>query len=381
MKGCEKTTMSKLDVEQRLHDIRKSKEELDLQSQQLQEYEMLQHTAESLRQKKDVNLSALTQYMAILEKSDIENSAREKYISIVSELQLKNDQIDAELEKVQKELEVSSSVLKQVRNFDKLRAFRNIRYLLKSSALKLGQIEREAGCQPGYMSRLEREGNTTDPSIEFLVTASKMLGVSLDVLLFASLSDLSPNEKYIIGFLRKLIKDTSADKLAWNVEPAAYLSRSVCDSNGNVIHPLFSWERYHEYFGEEAEYISEPVFCSRTYDIHTVIHGDCYNLVLQNGSVLYIMEVAHRVEAKNQNPFVRELWMVNYGKEPVFLCNDTHKDIISEKIQELYFAVSEQMKHPMMDKVTKAVIDAFLSDTLAELNLYKEEYEDNELPF
>ena len=68
------------------------------------------------------------------------------------------------------------------KNFNKFLLFSNIRELLKASDIKIGQIEKEAGLQNGYMSRLEKLDNSTDPSAEFLVTVSKLLKVSIDSL-------------------------------------------------------------------------------------------------------------------------------------------------------------------------------------------------------
>ena len=64
------------------------------------------------------------------------------------------------------------SYLSECKNFNKTLCFSNIRELLRQNPdVKIGQIEKEAGIRLGYMSRLEKDGNTSEPSMEFVVTA------------------------------------------------------------------------------------------------------------------------------------------------------------------------------------------------------------------
>ncbi len=70
------------------------------------------------------------------------------------------------------------ALLGEYKNFNKTLCFSNIRELLRQHPeVKIGQIEKEAGIRLGYMSRLEKEGNTAEPSMEFIVTAAKLLKV------------------------------------------------------------------------------------------------------------------------------------------------------------------------------------------------------------
>ncbi len=76
--------------------------------------------------------------------------------------------------------------------FDKKTCLANIRMLLRNSEIKIGQIEKAAGCQPGYMSRLEKDGNTAEPSVEFLTVAAHMLKSSIDAIIFSNLCNQTP---------------------------------------------------------------------------------------------------------------------------------------------------------------------------------------------
>lgn len=171
------------------------------------------------------------------------------------------------------------------KNFNKSLCFSNIRELLRQNPdVKIGQIEKEAGIRLGYMSRLEKEGNKSEPSMEFIVTAAKLLKVSLDTLVSVNLTGLTPTEQYIVNFFDKLKADTIADKLDWNIESADYLNRLETDMNGYVDHPLFSLETFYE--EGECEYpdeVTRVVFTSRSFGPKTFICGNCYNLRMKNG--------------------------------------------------------------------------------------------------
>lgn len=100
-----------------------------------------------------------------------------------------------------------NAALDNYRNFNKGICFSNIRLLLKqNSDVKIGQIEKDVGVRLGYMPRLEKTENTSEPSIGFVVTAAKFLGVGLDTLLLVDLSGLTPTEQYLVSFIDKLQK-------------------------------------------------------------------------------------------------------------------------------------------------------------------------------
>ncbi len=74
------------------------------------------------------------------------------------------------------------SYLSECKNFNKTLCFSNIRELLRQNLdVKIGRLKRKRGIRLGYMSRpAEKDGNTSEPSVEFVVTAAKLLKVSVD---------------------------------------------------------------------------------------------------------------------------------------------------------------------------------------------------------
>lgn len=175
------------------------------------------------------------------------------------------------------------TLIGEYKNFNKILCFSNIRELLRqNSDVKIGQIEKEAGIRLGYMSRLEKEGNTAEPSMEFIVTAAKLLKVSIDTLISVDLTGLTPTEQYITSFFDKLKEDTLKDRFDWNRETAFNLNRMESDMNGFVYHPLFAEETFYE--ETDCEYpqeVTRIVFNSKTFGPKTYIAGDCFNLRLK----------------------------------------------------------------------------------------------------
>ena len=268
------------------------------------------------------------------------------------------------------------AIRNQHKNFNKTICFSNIRELLKdNSDVKIGQIEKEAGIRLGYMSRLEKGDNAAEPSVEFIVTAAKLLNVSVDTLISMDLANLTSTEKYLVSFIEKLKSDTIQEKIYWNVETQFDLDRQLVDCNGESTHPLFSLETY--YRQSECEYpdeVTDNVYVSKTFGPNTSINGDCYNLRLKNGSTFYLMNIVKDVHRVGDNSaFVKEAVMyVPRGRTQVLAT--TQDDYpIGHLLEELYSTVKDRMKHPQVNNDVMSAIDAFMKDDL--------EDDPEELPF
>lgn len=268
------------------------------------------------------------------------------------------------------------AIRNQHKNFNKTICFSNIRELLKdNSDVKIGQIEKEAGIRLGYMSRLEKGDNAAEPSVEFIVTAAKLLNVSVDTLISMDLANLTSTEKYLVSFIEKLKSDTIQEKIYWNVETQFDLDRQLVDCNGESTHPLFSLETY--YRQSECEYpeeVTDNVYVSKTFGPNTSINGDCYNLRLKNGSTFYLMNIVKDVHRVGDNSaFVKEAVMyVPRGKTQV-LATTQDEYPIGQLLEELYSTIKERMKHPQVNNDVMTAIDAFMKDDL--------EDDPEELPF
>ena len=247
--------------------------------------------------------------------------------------------------------------------FNKQRFYDNIEYLLKLRNMGVGEFETKAGVSTGYMARNKKDEKSR-PGIEFIMAAAQVLGVSMDALLTLDLNDLNPTEQYLLDFFCKLHNDTLEDKLEWNRESADYLNRLEGDINGNSGHWLFDMQTFMEQ--GETEYpdeVTRIVFTSKNFDVHTAIHGDCFNLKMQNGSVLYLMNISKSVHRTDDpNAYCKEVWMCVPGEGCRFLCDNTSDNPIGLMVDALYDAISENAKHPKIGSGFKSVIDSFMKD-------------------
>jgi len=260
--------------------------------------------------------------------------------------------------------------------FNKQLMLDNISFMLKEFGKKIGELEAEAGVSPGYISRTSKD-DKAKPGIDFIVKVAEALNTSVDTLLNIDLSGLTPTERYLISFIEKLKRDTSEDKLEWIRSSADSLNRMEPDYNGNIDHPLFSYEKFLESGeGDYPDEVERVVFVSHTYDVHTYIVGDCFGLRLKNGAYLYLMDISKSVY-RNGDPgvFAKEVWMYKPGIGPQFMCSNRDNSPLAALVDDLYAVVKEFSKHPKIKKGLQEAIDAFMRDDL------EDDDDDGELPF
>lgn len=275
-------------------------------------------------------------------------------------------------------LTISTSEGDSCKVFDKHICLANIRELLKNTEIKIGQLEKEAGTQLGYMSRLEKKENTTQPSLDFILTASRMLKVSLDVLLTVPLTELSPTAAYIVKLLDKLMKDTYECKLDWEKKSASCLNGMDSDMDGNVSHPLFVDTRFNDYGQFDANSGVGVVFNSNYYGVDSIIDGDCFSLELKGNATLFLMRVSRRSDADGaSSSSEKELWISKNNKRQ-FLTGSRDIPCIKELTEKLFVAVDYTMQHPKLNNDIKASLDAFLVDDFGD---NEEVIKDDGIPF
>ena len=278
--------------------------------------------------------------------------------------------LEEENEKLREIIRIRSKSIAQTTHYDRALIFRNLRWLIKEKGIKLGQIEREAsGCQPGYLARLERSSNT-EPSLEFIVTASQRLGISIDLLLEADLAELTPTERYLIDFLAQLQKDTVMDKLNWKTETPSQLSDVGIDEEYNPSHPLFTLdtEDYVDFNGV-TETRPITVFDSRSFGKDTVIDDDCYNLRMPDKTTLYVMKVKSRKAEKKDEPDLTsaiEVWMTQRRTTASFICSTKDNAAIKDSITGLYSTIKAMSTHPKINNYFKRIIDSYMQGNIPE---------------
>lgn len=267
-------------------------------------------------------------------------------------------------------------LMTEYKNFNKTLCFSNIRELLRQNPdVKIGQIEKEASIRLGYMSRLEKVGNTSEPSMEFIVSAAKLLKVSVDTLISVDLTGLTPTEQYLVNFFDKLKADTLKDRLDWNRETAFNLNRIERDMDGSIWHPLFDEETFYEESGcEYPNEVTRIVFNSKTFGPKTYITDDCFNLRLKNGTTLYLMDIEKSVhKTDDMSAYAKEAWMYVPYKGAQLLVASQDDTPVAPLLEVLFSTVKERMEHPKVNIDVMYAIDAFMKDDVSD--------DDDNVPF
>ncbi len=188
--------------------------------------------------------------------------------------------------KVMADIEQFEAILFERKTFKKAPFIENFKALTTKTGIKIGMIETEANVAPGYLSRLDKEGNTSDPSVEFVATAARMLDVSIDQLLFGKIEKLSQTESYLNNFFQMLISDTVSDVMTWNLDrPPVEHYVSENDYPDAIGHPLYvsEWNDYKKRY---------DVFYSSQFEKNVKVSSEVgsYIAVLPNtNSYVYIM--------------------------------------------------------------------------------------------
>ncbi len=250
-------------------------------------------------------------------------------------------------------------------NFNKKIFLSNVRMLLKQyPSIKIGQIEKEAGVRPGYMSRLEKEGNTSSPCMEFIASAAKLLKVSIDALTSMNLSDLTPKEEYVLKFFDKLKADTISEKLEWNTETSVYLNRVGLNYRGRPVHPLYSISRPMPDDDADSQIRPHSVyFNSRSFGLFTSVRGDCYNVSLKDKAVLYLMNIG---DIRDTNILIErrviEAWIYDEKNKPSFLISSMDSSQLKTALISLYDTVKVNLMRPQIGRNAISAIDSYMYD-------------------
>lgn len=266
-----------------------------------------------------------------------------------------------EREELEKELKEIEEELETVKNFKRARFLKNFRIYLGKSNIKLGDIEREAGVTAGYVSRLESGKISADPSVEFVLTAAKMLGLSVEQLVNEEYVELSPTEEYISKVLSTMITDTKQDVLVWYTETQMELMCIGADSQGDTEHPLFKAtfsggsSGYPEPSG--AEYSSRFARADGAAPA-----GNFYHTTLPSTkSKIYITKIKEDLFGKIN--VALEMYMVDeYNHIKPVCADDKCCDHIKNKIGILYKEIEMAVSHLHIDDSVRNVFDMYMEE-------------------
>ena len=113
------------------------------------------------------------EFELLLQKASLGCCPKEDLLDAKERLESAVEDKNAECADLAHYLTNITDALDDFKNFNKYTCFNNIRALLKVNPdVKIGMIEKEAGVRLGYMSRLEKPDNSSEPTLEFVATAA-----------------------------------------------------------------------------------------------------------------------------------------------------------------------------------------------------------------
>lgn len=231
--------------------------------------------------------------------------------------------------------------------FDKKIMFDNISFILKEIGKKIGELEAEAGVSAGYISRSSKDSNAK-PGIDFVVNVANALGTSVDTLIRCKLSELTPTERYMVSFIDKLKKDTVLGTIEWGEDA----KKEMCNIHPfGITHPLFKYKA------------GRVLFESKIFGENTLIRQDCFHLRLKNNTTLYLMSIKNCLD-ENWEEYGIEMWIHKPEQKAQFLCGGVEDTFFYFKLNDIYAAIKENLKHPKINADYKYIIDSFMENDM-----------------
>ncbi len=316
---------------------------------------------EYLNRRLEAMQSDIEERTKILNSGTLPSKEQFDFEQALLSLEEKRDALYADIRSHESIREGLLKIIQQPQYYNKLRLFANIRELLKRSGGKLGQIEREAGFQPGYMSRLEKPGNTTEPTLSFLAAASKELGVPVDYLMYADMENMTPAEERLLSFFQKLIEDTREGILLWEAASANVLtgfSREIPKKELAQKNPLIMLKTNPDPFVDKDEFYYTSYFFR---DKEVKLHGVSYSAVLKGAAAeIYIMQCSF-VGQEGKNVVFKEVYLADkQGRINPVCCTAKTVSAIEAAVNSLYNEIGAAEIHAHLGKDTWSIIDAYL---------------------
>lgn len=255
--------------------------------------------------------------------------------------------------------------------FNKKIALSNIDYLLKKQNKKIGELEQKAEVATGYVSRLKKEDNTSNPSIEFLTAAAEYLDIDLNSLISININELSEDDIYINKFINDIEKKTDSYQVHWRKQSIKELKKT--SSTNDLRHPLFTnWCKYDE-FHEPAYYYIKYESQSHPDDEFNV--NGCFYYINIPGGRVFITSVG--ADSYKDEIQMHELYIIK-NDMPTLLAywKSDEENVFGDRIKRLYEKAKNSESHPKLSIDILDSIDAFMGDENKRKKIEEEEKKD-----
>lgn len=233
----------------------------------------------------------------------------------------------------------------------KMRILNNIRFLAKKNNIYLGELEKRAGCTPGYMSRLEKSDSAM-PSVEFLLKCAESFGINVDVLVYKNIDEISPTDMFLIKFVTELERRTRKQRIHWE----RFDPKCTTKDNPFVL-PDFDHSPTKNSTRVMAKSFTSLFFDDAKY---SETEDGLWAILPDDDSKIFLLPVT-----KSMNGDLRTVWEIYliYADGRIKPLLNTHECgiALAEAVISLYNISCASVKDIHIDDETKRVIDRFMS--------------------
>lgn len=242
-------------------------------------------------------------------------------------------------------------------NYNKKTCIDNIYFLAKKKNLKIGELEAEVGVSAGYLSRLNKEDNKSNPSIDVIAGIANKLGTSVDVLIGEPFAELSSTEEYILRLLAKLQQDSDGDKLVWvrtlnSGLEREFLSVNFYENDAFSRCPLFKVAQDDNgdfYLGTYSAVGHQPIDCQAV--------NACYSAQISERSSIWVVEID-----SDMGDTVWDIQMVKDDIPYPIYSTRAKKEALMNAIDFLCASIERSIIRPRIDQEVKSAIDLYMED-------------------
>lgn len=234
----------------------------------------------------------------------------------------------------------------------------NVRYFAERRNINIGTIEKEAGLSTGYISRLEKQDNTTNIGIDLAKKIAEILSTSIDLLIRGDFDAISDNEKYMIDFVDKLVQSTIDNDIDWT----KYTPKELhSDYTGYIL----MGNKYDDNLGENTFGYVSHFLDSNT---HVTLSGDLFEAVLYEDTNIIISQVSFLERdpfSENEPKLLKglEFYMRAKRNTLIPLCLTTQvSDELRNELEILYRTIIDKHGNVTLNSFAKNIIDEFMND-------------------
>lgn len=248
-----------------------------------------------------------------------------------------------------------------MKSYDRVKLISNIQRMAKEKDVKMGDMEEKAGVSTGLISRLKKDETKGNFTVDLLCSIAEQLECTLDYLVYSGEGELSENEKLMLKFIDKLVRDTDQYILEWTMMEPMIVDRSFL-----FQHPLF---RVVDDYAEDPDgnyhYFKSTVYDSRFLENGSAtINGNCFLVLLDSftQTFLYVMNVTHSIPGKyfEKENIIEMYFIEKTGSVKPLACSKLVCEEVSGKMQDLYDSIVNARSHLTVDSRARSIIDSYL---------------------